>query len=602
MRFNLVFGRNYITILKLMNLITRSLLTTITAGLLITSTAHAQNLYFDPNATSSAAGGSGEFNGATSWYNGSTDVPFASGDSAYFNGAAGDVTVNAPVSAHYLEVGVTSGTENIGTTGANASQITLGPLGYNLGFYVNPMAIDAGTENVNFNSNINLDIQDQFYNDRFNTGNIPSASSGNVTFNGGITFTNDTTNPLIDTTGNSIGNPVIDLYASASGGSFTINSAVTEVDVLGSQPIQNGNYPTIAFQAANANSTLTLTSSASFTNARVEAEDGGTILDQGASFSAPFANSQPILVGGTGQYLTDVSGMTVTSGVQFVGGGGTVGSALAAETTYSGLVVGYSGADMKLTSGAGGRVNFTGDVVNGNGLGINKVGVGTVVIANATPGSENQGGAWEIKNGTMLLNGTVASNTAITGSQLTIDAVAPGSISSTQTYATLGGIGSTNVPIVAAGGSSIIAPGDPAVSGGIGTLHLLNGLQVTSGVTLAFVINGASNSVLDLGNSDFTPAGTVTMDFSSLGTVLTSVPGNPNFYTVISDTGVWDDSGATYAFNAPAGYVVARYGFDQFTGEFNVDFQVVPEPSTYALMLGGLAFLAFCVRRKNRTV
>src|ERR1700744_2684884 len=96
--------------------------------------AQAQTVYFDPNDTGTAAGGSGEWNGATSWESGAAvgqsggvNGPFVSGDSAYFDGAAGTVTVNAPVTASYLEVGVNAGTETFGTgVGVDAGQITLG--------------------------------------------------------------------------------------------------------------------------------------------------------------------------------------------------------------------------------------------------------------------------------------------------------------------------------------------------------------------------------------------------------------------------------------------------------------------------------------------
>jgi hypothetical protein len=134
---------------------------------------------------------------------------------------------------------------------------------------------------------------------------------------------------------------------------------------------------------------------------------------------------------------------------------------------------------------------------------------------------------------------------------------------------------------------------------GITYIGALSFQSVGSSV-LSFALDGPDVvHPVDLGSNDFLPVGNLTFDLTSLGPILTSEPGSPNFYTLISGSGFWDDSNATFSFIAPAGYVVARYDFDSFGDTFSVDFQVVPEPSTYALMLGGLAVLGACVRRKN---
>jgi hypothetical protein len=581
-----------------------SALAVITTVVLFTGTAQAQtlgpNVYFDPsNSRTTTSGGSGDFSTSNFW-NGSTDAPlvsgtnmpgtFVPGDSAIFNGAANTVTVASAVNPDSVEVNVGSGTETFGTALGGESTISL-PVGWNPTTgpnFLNPITIDAGSENVVFNSNVNFGIMNHYYGPAF----LNSASTGSVTFNGGISFTNNTTD------GDNIGQPDI-TFAPSAGGTFTINSAVTYSEAVGSSPLTNSdNTPYVYLDTPG--STLTLTPNASFSDVKVRV-DAGTVLDQGASISSPvYGTNYQIVVGGTGQYLTDTPGMTVTPNIVFSNGGGTIGGALAAETTFSSNeTVSYNGTTLNLTSAAGGRVNFTGDVHSGQGNAVVKVGAGTVDMDDTGSRGEDQTGAWEIQNGTMLLNGTIAHGSNITGSMLTIDAVAPGAISSTQTYAILGGIGSTNVPIVAAGGTSVIAPGDPEVSGGIGTLTLNGGVSAPTGLTLAFNLNGASTSSLNLGAGAFSLSGPITVDFTDIGSD-SVLPGTN--YILATGSGAWSDSGATFTFGRPDGLFLQSYSFNTGTDVFEVEFKTAPEPGTWALMGLGLLALIWRMRRKNATV
>ncbi len=210
----------------------------------------------------------------------------------------------------------------------------------------------------------------------------------------------------------------------------------------------------------------------------------------------------------------------------------------------------------------------------------------------------------------MLINGTDANNSSLTGSGVQIDNVAKTSlVPNVQTYATLGGTGDTHVAVTAMGANSSITPGDPTVNGGIGTLTLAGGLTASSGLTLNFVLNGegggvenpgVNNSVLDV--PTLTLNGPVTINFTTLDTVATGVyytviqgtdPENPN--AVANWTGV---TNPTFTFNAPAGYAVENYILEQDLGgdTFSVEFESVPEPSTWALMGLGTVLVAGAVR------
>jgi autotransporter-associated beta strand protein len=58
----------------------------------------APQLYWDPGATNSSGGGTGTWN-TQSWWNGTGDVGWSSGNDANFGGATGTVTLNASISA-----------------------------------------------------------------------------------------------------------------------------------------------------------------------------------------------------------------------------------------------------------------------------------------------------------------------------------------------------------------------------------------------------------------------------------------------------------------------------------------------------------------------
>jgi hypothetical protein len=601
-------------------------LAALASGIFLSASVQAQTpgdtVYFDPSVQgNTTTGGAGDFSTSDFWDpSTSLDAPFVSGstpvvvtpyvptpppngtngtteiatygETAVFNGPGSTVDVSLPVTPYSLQVGVTSGTETFGTTGAEA-QISM-PVGN--GVNQTPLVINSsgatGTENVVFNSNLNLQIAAPYYSNP-NIG-INSFTSGNIAVNGGITFSNYTTD------GDSVGEPNLNITENVAGGTVTINSAVTAVNMPNSTPIAN--FPVVQL---NTPGSLILTSHASFNSTEVSAQQGA-ILDQGATFTGPLGGpNYPINVGGTGEFLTDADNVNVTGQVEFSNGGGTIGGALADTTTFSGQeIVGYSGTAMDLTSAAGGRVNFIGDIHNGNNDSIVKVGAGTIALKNTQGRAEDQNAGWEIQNGTMLVNGTDANNSSLSGSGLEIDQVATASlVPNMQTYATLGGTGDTHVAVTADGANSSITPGDPTVNGGIGTLTLAGGLTATSGLTMNFKLNGGANSELDVTGA-FSLNGPVTVNFQALGPVAIDTP-----YTLMKGgAGVWTKGADTsFTFNTPAGYVLdPSFGTDGYIfsttpdgGSFSVEF--IPEPSTWALMgLGLVALLAIGRFRKQQ--
>jgi hypothetical protein len=134
-----------------------------------------------------------------------------------------------------------------------------------------------------------------------------------------------------------------------------------------------------------------------------------------------------------------------------------------------------------------------------------------------------------------------------------------------------------------------------------------------NGTQDVYVNPGATDATLHLPSTL-----TLQMQVTTDGTTWTSVPFVSNYYKVMNGldvgTGTNEQVSPTVTFvlaNAGDGVgidgirLVGTVGGGRDDGMLGVaEMQVVqtPEPSTYALMLGGLAFLAFCVRRKNSAV
>jgi hypothetical protein len=173
-----------------------------------------------------------------------------------------------------------------------------------------------------------------------------------------------------------------------------------------------------------------------------------------------------------------------------------------------------------------------------------------------------------------------------------------------QTYATLGGNGSTSVAVTADGANSSITPGDPTVNNGIGTLTLAGGLTANSGLTMNFTLNGTGpNSEIALAGSNLILGGTITFNFTNIGgalsldtpyTLITGIGNAGDFGTALND------SANTFDFNAPAGYTVSAYstGSDANPNDssFYVEFEAAPEPSTWALMGLGVVLVVGAAR------
>ncbi len=121
--------------------------------------------------------------------------------------------------------------------------------------------------------------------------------------------------------------------------------------------------------------------------------------------------------------------------------------------------------------------------------------------------------------------------------------------------------------------------------------------MATSGLTMDFTLSGnGSDDAINLGSGVFTLGGTVTVNLSTINASLEA--GTP--YTLVSGTGNWSEANGTiFDFTTPWGYQVSSYTISSGTGannNFSVEFEIVPEPLTWVMLLLGFGVL-YRVRR-----
>lgn len=302
--------------------------------------------------------------------------------------------------------------------------------------------------------------------------------------------------------------------------------------------------------------------------------------------------------------------ITVTNHGTFnVGYDGTSGTAaptlaLAEDTTIvnDGLI------HVRNTSGS---VDFGGVAISGEGS-VQKSGAGTLILA----GINTYTGATTISGGTLVNNGSIASDVTVQsggafkiGSEgsFTGDLTLEGSaqFDNDGTYAaaltlgdgqTLGGSGTFSGLVTTESGAHL-APGNSP-----GTLTFDGGLTLVAGTIIDFELGlnaAASDLILVTGGSLTGPlSGVVTFNFSdaggfAAGTTYSLIDGS-SLNTILSDFDALDFEGIGID-----GYTFA-FSLNGKILEMTASVSAVPEPSTYAAIIGALALAGAFVRRRAK--
>jgi autotransporter-associated beta strand protein len=344
-------------------------------------------------------------------------------------------------------------------------------------------------------------------------------------------------------------------------------------------------------------------------------------------------SSETITASGTGSITImagSANGNTTGNGITVNSGSNTINApvVLGASQTWT-----TTGASSLTQSG------LVSDASQGSAL--TKAGTGTLVLSNAT--GNTYGGGTTVSAGTMILGNTSGSATGTgsltvnggatlggygrsSGAGFSIAGTGTGtgqraqvlvgmtSASDMNTSQTLTLLGSSTATITNANLTFNI---NDQVKGGLGTDPAGSGTELNVGSTSIAFGSGVESTTLTLNIqnigviSAFTPyvliAGNTiggVDQYSGLSLGNSTTNGSVTI-TQILNSGVGQSGNLTLALTglADTWYGGPSYLFlyqNSSSGADDIEVEVVPEPGTWALMLGGLAFLVFWQRRRNK--
>ena len=300
--------------------------------------------------------------------------------------------------------------------------------------------------------------------------------------------------------------------------------------------------------------------------------------------------------------LSGVISSTVTHGLLKDGAGKLI---LSADNTYSGGTVVSEGTLQVGNGGASGTLS-TGAVVNNAALVFNRSDAAPAV-ANVISGT---GSLTQAGTGTTTLTGanTYTGNTAVNSGKLVVNGSIVNSAVKVNSGGTLAGSGSTGALTVYSGG--VLAPGNSPgkltvesatfFTGSTFTLDLHN--DSTSGTVGTDWDQLVVNGVLDL-----TSVAThgITLSLQDYGFTTWDGSLNHTWTSIISFGSItgFQADGSQFLIDSNSAFAGAgTWSVLQNGNELDLQYQVVPEPATWAMLVGGFGLLALGQRLRRRSV
>lgn len=407
-------------------------------------------------------------------------------------------------------------------------------------------------------------------------GNIPFSAIG---IGSGVDGDQDQNNATLRVTGTTAAfTPNITVNGEGTAGTRTIDFANTSgnATLSGSLSLEKA----VTIQVANAGATGVLSGAISGSGGpQITVQGSGTFrptsVDSTTSATWRVENGATLALNHTRNLGENPEGHYDN---KIVLAGGTL---RATDTFTTNANVGLNATSSSSVSVDTGRtLTFQGGVRGSAGL--TKSGEGTLNLTHSGA-SNTYNGTWTVQAGTLLVNTNHAGAVTVNSS------------------GTLGG-NSTISGLVTLNSGGTLAPGNS-----IGTMNFSAGLTLNSTSTVRMEISNVNGSAdrINVSGGQLTYAGNLVFDAQSMAGVTN------NTYTLFNTTGA--TTSGSWASVALAGgdspaFVNNSGIWTRNTGDGNVwtydqgagTLTVVPEPSTYALMGVGAAFLLWRIRRRKR--
>jgi len=451
--------------------------------------------------------------------------------------------------------------------------------------------------------------------------------TGSLTFNKDVTISSGATAAATAFNGNIINNGTITSAINIASGKTLSGSGTANVTVTGSNATVNGSgliLGSTTFTGAStlggtvttsnltiSSGTTSLTGSANTTGS-TSVVSGATLATTG-TLSGALGNSG--LLNGNGAINGTVVNSGTIAGSLTFGNNVTInGGATAAAAAFNGNIIdngtitsALNIASGKTLSGSGtANVTVTGSnaTINGSGLNIGA----TTLSGSSTLSGYNIASRVTVNSGTTLLTGTTQS----TG---TLSVSAEATLNANGTIA-----GSANVSGLLNGNSTVtgnltLTSGTLAPGNGTGITTVGGNFTVDHNSTLVAQVSG---TVAEISYDQVKVSGNVSLDGTldltklsglTLGETITLIDNTGSgtttgyFSTILTSGSTYTvTSNSDYTFISGTTEYLLRFSANADSGSsFNdVTLTVVPEPGTWAMVLGGIGMLAFGQRLRRR--
>jgi autotransporter-associated beta strand protein len=470
-----------------------------------------------------------------------------------------DISGLISVSNGTVRLGITAGSAS-GSFNSAASLLLSGPGTFDVNGSTQAFASLNGTGgNVTLGTTsagaltINQSSDTVFAGNISGNGSFTKSNSGCLTLSGSNSYNGTTT---------------------ISGGTLRIGNGGTSGNLSTSSAITNDG--TLTFNRSNDVTQGTdFASNISGSGNLIQSGSGNLVLTSGNTYAGVTTlNSgtlkfNSIANGG----LASAIGQSSNAAANLVLNGGTLDYTGPSASTDRGFTV---SASSSINVGSGVSLNFSGSTTGGGTL--TKAGSGTLEFSGSSVGHAST----TVNAGSLLVSGSLSGTITVGNGGTLLGA------------GTVGGLTTLN-------SGANLTPGN-----GVGTITFNNGLTLNGGtvtMNIAGAISGSADQINVAGGS-LTRGGTVVLSFDSALPAayseftrtydLLAGSGTGNFGAVQLGglySGSFNRSDSIWTRNTGDGYV---FTFDQSTG----DLTVIPEPSTWALLSFGAAFVVWRVRRR----